>query len=90
MSKDTDPEYIDQLNGDLAEVMNNVARFSTNPDISNACHQLLVAASQIIILRHQETLTRDDLKYINAALDWSDRGRNTLADLAITLHEGTE
>lgn len=80
-------ERIDPINADLAEVMNNIGRFSTNPEIRNACYQLLTAASQILILRHEETLTKDDLRYVNAALDWSDRGRTTLADLAVALHE---
>lgn len=88
MNTDPNTEHIDPINADLAEVMNNIGRFSTNPEIRNACYQLLTAASQILILRHQETLTKDDLRYVNAALDWSDRGRNTLADLAVALHEG--
>lgn len=85
----SDTDKIDQMSMDLAEIINNVGRFSANAEISKACYALLVAANELLPLRNVEPsdLRKEDLGYINSALSWSDKARSVLSDLAVTLHE---
>lgn len=78
-------ERIDPLSQALAETMTNVSRFSTNSDIASAAYGLLVAANELLCLRHDETLTENDRKYLVSAMGWSDKARTIISDLLIDL-----
>jgi len=80
-------ESHDLISEALARIINEVSRFSTNPEISKACYQLLVAANELLPLRDAKTLRKEDMHYLCSASDWADKGRNILSDLIVELHE---
>ena len=79
----------DQLSADLAAVIHTASRSSDNREIRRACIELLTAANELLPLRDVETLTEVDIKCIQSALDWTEKGLKSLADLAVKLREGT-
>lgn len=80
-------ERNDLISEDLARIMNNVSQFSTHPKISEACYQLLVAANELLCLRYEKELHKEDMRYINSSLEWGEKARAILSDIAVELHE---
>lgn len=73
-------DEVHPLDASLAD-LTHAMRWAANSDVGQAIVAHLVAASQLMPLRHVEELSADDRKYLDSAITWGTRGREAVTAL---------